>query len=642
MLDKVTIEKELISLIKRKKYSAVFSFLKTLTDNKDISNVIRVLKRYETFIDCRGKQEFNPILIDIEIDNPLLLKYFDEVKIFNALFEEEKKLQNKLSKIPAKLRFAYLFLVSNYNYYRIIDNVKKSGYKSTGETDKFIDLVRYETSYSSTLRSLIYDQEICSNNSFKYNCFLSNLKKKYCKIASDYIDDSTKIYRLHSLFHFWKYGLVEADFENGVFSFKFLKNKEFTWLIKSHGKYSVYENIIELEHALVANAYPLTFTGDRSLKYHEVYSIALLKYGLHQQNENFKIKNIPLKYWIKAYEAVINYSKRLTKFIDILNISLISKFINNLVAVKSRPKWIKLMIRSGVTTEYANDLFNYMIQTNKSDDLYDFPFISIREKYLLCFPLLCNAASGLVIQSRLNQPDIVFSQKGLAFEKYIKDLLIEKGIPVTKLHRKENNTEYECDMAFVLDNVIFLCELKDYGEKQVRLGQHDFYLVDVDQLQRIGTYFENNKDYVIETFLKNGYKVYYKKVIKLLIYNTFLHGSKDVEDVKVLDFETFIAPIRRGDLDKRICDVYSELHDCLIGAYTAQKFLKYINTPFYPCDYDKIWTISNNNFNLGELQIRAEELKANPINIGEIHALISPVAEWGFNIDFSNKRRKDT
>lgn len=640
MLDKNSIEKELIGLIKKKKYSDVFNLLKTLNDNTDISNAIRILKRRETFIDFRGAQEFKAILNEIELYNPLILRYLDEVKIFNSLFEEEKKLQDNLLRIPARFRFAYLFLMSNSNYYKIIDNIKESKTKSYGETDKFIDLVRSETSYSSTLKSLFYDHQICNNNSFKYSCFLSKLKRRYCIIASDYLFDSAKIYRLHSLFHFWKYGLAKVDYENGAICFKFIKGKELTWLLKSHGKYSVYENILELECALIANDYPLTFTDDKSLKYHEVYSIALLKYGLHQQDENFKIKNIPLKYWIKAYEFVINYSKKLSRFINLYYISLASKLLNNCVAVKSRSKWIRLMVQSGVPYEYAPDLFDYMIQTSKSDDLYDFPFISIKEKYLLCFPLLSNAASGLVIQSRFNQPDIAFSQKGTAFEKYIKDLFIEKNIPVVQLHRKDNKLEYECDMAFILEDVLFMCELKDYGEKQLRFGQHDFYLDDVNQLQRIGTYFENHKDYVVETFLKNGYKVNYKKVIKLLIYNTFLHGAINVEDVKVIDFETFIAPIRRGDLDKRLCDIYSYLYDCLTGNYTAKKFLKYINTPFYPCDYDKVWTTSTNNFMLGDIQIRAEELRANPINRDEIHALISPIAELKLKIDLNNKRRK--
>lgn len=311
MSDKNSIEKELIGLIKKKKYSDVFNFLKTLNNNADISNAIRILKRREAFIDFRGTQEFKAILNEIELYNPLILRYFDEVKIFNSLFEEEKKLQDNLLRIPARLRFAYLFLMSNSNYYRIIDDVKESKIKSFSETDKFIDLVRSETSYSSTLKSLFYDQQICNNNSFKYSCFLSKLKRRYCIIASDYLFDSAKIYRLHSLFHFWKYGLVKVDYENSVFCFKFIKGKELTWLLKSHGKFSVYENILELECALIANDYPLTFTDDKSLKYNEVYSIALLKYGLHQQDENFKIKNIPLKYWIKAYEFVINYSKNL-------------------------------------------------------------------------------------------------------------------------------------------------------------------------------------------------------------------------------------------------------------------------------------------------------------------------------------------
>lgn len=640
MLDKIVIEKELVSLIKRKKYNDVFSFLNTLKEDEEISYAIRVLKRREAFIDCHGTQEFKTALNYIKLDSKLLLKYFDEVKILNSLFEEEKKLQDKLSEIPAKLRFAYLFLISNNNYFKITESIKKVGYKITGQTDKYIDLTRAESSYSSTLKSLIYDQAICNNNSFKYDCFLSNLKRKYCKIAFEYLNDSTKIYRLHSLFHSWKYGLVEINIDNGVFNFIFIKSKELTWLMKSQGKFNVYENILEMEHSLIANTYPLTFTEDESLKYPEIYSIGLLKYGLHQQDENFIIKNIPLKYWIKAYEFVVNYSKKLAGLIDIQKISFFSKFINSYIAIKSRSKWIKLMIGSGVPSKYANDLFDYMILTNKSDDIYDFPFISIRDKYLLCFPLMCNAASGLVIQSRLNQSDIAFSQKGLAFEKYIKDLFIEKGIPVVKLHRKENKSEYECDLAFNLDDVLFICELKDYGEKQLRLGQYDFYLGDVKQLQRISAYFENHKDYVIETFLKSGHKVCYKKVIKLLIYNTFFHGIINVEDVKVLDFESFIAPIRRGDLDKRICNIYSNLYDSMTGNYTAKKFLKYINTPFYTCDYDKVWTLSKNDYNLGEVKIKAEELKANPINREEILALIYPLAEWDFGIDFSNKRRK--
>lgn len=633
-------EKKLAKLIKDKKYTEVVSFLESISTECEAICTIQILKTYNAFIDVRGNETYNNFLTTVNVTSPLILNHIEEVRIFNSLFTQEKVLQNKITAIPEKDRFAYLFFALNRNYLGLIKLLHKGGLNSTDDTDKYIDIVRFETAYSSILKSLFYDKSICKENVFIHQPFLSDLDFAYFRVANQYMRDATKISRLHDLYDLWKGGIVCVKKVDQKIVFDYIHNEKYHWLMKSYGKLSVYDSIAENEHALISKNFPRTFTDDTALQFPEVFSLSLLKRSLHQQNEDLQIKEIPIKYWIKAYECLINYSKRFWKVFNESFICWIAQKIKTILMVKSHKSWVKQLTRSGIPVDYADKILGYMIHTNKSDDLFDFPFISIRGKYLLCYSLLSNANGGLVLESRFNQPDISYSERGHAFEEYVMHFFAERNIPATRLHRKENKIEYECDLAFVLDNVLFLCELKDYGDKQIRKGMCDFYVDDVNQLLRIGNYFEDNKDYVIEQFLKKGHKVNYNKTIKILVYNTYLQSINDVNGVRVIDFNTFIAPIRRGNLDLRVCDIYAGPIDCLVGNFTAKKFLKYIKTPFYVCDYDKIWEMKETELSLGDLNIETHELTAKPINREEMLAILSPLFEWGYSVDFQKIKSK--
>ena len=244
----------------------------------------------------------------------------------------------------------------------------------------------------------------------------------------------------------------------------------------------------------------------------------------------------------------------------------------------------------------------------------------------MIIPALLNVAHpGKLLKSRFRQNDFNISQKGKLFEKEIIDMLKQHGIPVVQVHRRYDSKDYECDIVFLLDDTLFLCECKDNGDKYLYDYIANFYENDVDQMERISTFFEAHTDIICEEFKKIGCSnIRFKKVQKFLIYNTVFHSILNVKDINIVDYERFVAVFRRGDLDKRICDLYGGPLDCLFGRITSKKLMRYLKSEISVCNYDKIINLKTVELPFGALTIENQVEQCTNIDREEILAILNP------------------
>ena len=633
-------EKYLTKLINAKDYTSLIEYLNTINDELVIQKIIVILKKKLVFIDKRGIGAFTDHLNLIVSELKSLNNYINEVNIINRIYKEESLLQSRIRSIPRPLRLSYIFNALNQICLLNKKALLHGGIKNFSEVDKFINYDMFCDMYCSSFKSLIYDKEINDGNKFIYDCYIPYYKKKYLDVADQYINDSIITYQWIPVIENWRHGLIKFIDNKAYIKAEYIKNENLTWLNYTAGKIHIYQKIHQCEIALISSHHSNN-KGKFPFNYPTAHSTDVyLQDTYHNFNKDIVIKDIPLNHWIQCYQTLINYSKKISIVAGLINNKLFHYLIYKLTTIKSKKNWIRMFIKAGVPKQDATTIFSYMIFSRKSSDIFDFPFIPIKDKFLLPHMIVESADTGLVLKSRLKQPDIAYSDNGKTFENYTLDILKYRNIPSINLHHKISGKEYECDIAFVLDNVLFLCELKDTGSPQLLDGNYNFYLSDIDQAKRITSHFETNKQYVMESFEKSGYHVNFNKTIKFLIYNTNFHRSLKVDDIHVIDYESFIAPIRRGNLDLRICSIYGGPLDCLTGNISAKKILKHIKSPYFVCDYDKVWKTREREFNIGNIKIKAELVGTNPIKMEELEAIISPEAEMRYNIKFKHRPAK--
>ncbi|MBQ7761635.1 MAG: hypothetical protein IJ400_06230 [Clostridia bacterium] len=610
--------KELKKLLKKKQYENIIKLLLSLNDEDDIDKVICFLKKEETFVDRSGKLKHDETISRVKTDNQKILSYFEELNIINLLFAEERKMQSFIDIIPKKKRLANVLYYNNYNY---IESKRKI--KSNKKLDPEIELDGVAILYNSTIKTLVYDNEIWDDG-FLYKGFCCFYDKKAIKNSVEYTFLSRNTHDWETLFNAWKHGFVTISKENQNVYLKYINSPKLVWFRNSKSKLQIYNNIYEMSIAMFASVYP----NHPSNEFNNVYdniALNMVRSYLHIDDSNTRVNNIPIKYWVIAYRSLIRYSQKVNFINSMYSYNILRFLLSNLFLTKRDNSWKKLFIKSGIPKEYVDEIFDALVFTKKSTDLYDFPFVKVKEKYMIMPALLHFAEAGQVLKSRVRQQDFNISEKGKGFEKEIKEIIKSNNIPTISIHRKESGSDYECDLAFVLDETLFLCECKDNGDKYIFNEISDFYMEDVDQLNRIADYYTDNIGIVKEEFKKAGYKIReFKKVYRILIYNTVFHSCLDEKGVKIVDYEKFIAIFRRGDLDKRICSLYNGPISCLSGKITETKLLKYLNDDFIVCNHDKIVETTHVDMSFGDYCLKAEVEQCNIINNKEIQKIIMP------------------
>ena len=597
--------------------------IQKIINDFNVNEICRLLD--ECFDDCIKDFKLNDFLVDIRgtnkyceklklIENSIktnkAIKYIRDLKIINKIFAECTKLQNQINQVPPNQVLPLMFYYGSKNIDAYMSDTASKVFK-TNNADK---VVSYERSVDMTIKaikSLMYNDKLYDGTKFIHD--FDSLKivfsrGKYQKCIIDYIRNSFLASQWFEKYEFWKKGIYDISVINEDeirlnITDKSLIEKEMNPYIKDRIYQCQYESSVIVEHNL--NNY--SSNSKKDLRVFEFISKKVIHKHFYCNCDNMLIKNVKIKYWIRAYFTLFNISQLdVDKIVPTLSISA---FILDNIRCKTKKKWIKIFIKNGIPLESAAIIFDNLVFNKKSTDLYDYPFIPVHKKYLLSRTISKWIHPAEVLISRFNSQDIDVSIKGKNFEKCLYEFFDYVRIPYVKLHNKVNGVEYECDAVFYLDNTFVFCECKSRTGHKLETSDSKKYIEDASQLNRIAEFYKQNMTLVFEEFSKKGVKIKDKKFYKtqnVVIHSGTVDGVLQIDKVYIMDFNTFLIPFDRGSFfedyinDNKVKKVFE-------GDITIHKLFKFYNYDFCIYDYRKRLVYGDNNIELGEMKISVED-----------------------------------
>ena len=630
--------KELRKLVREERYKELVLYINELNNEEQILQTISVLKKQHAFVDKKGKNSYKKYIRRILTSYKAVQKYVYEVEIANELFVQERKMQNILRKhLRDDERLAAVWKKISESFSKRTESVKDGIHTEKYDIDPIINLHGYIDILNTVFKSMIYDDSIARNDVFKYNIFkffLKDYKLEYCRLYIEYAQ-FTGIWDVK--YREWINGLVSFEKKDDIV-IKYIDKEEISWFRNSRAKIQVYESLKQMQIPLyVKNKHPLA--NKEVVDYY--IAVELIKDNLHIDSIDEEAYGIPVTYWISAYTTLIQYCRRQMKDYQKLEFALEKTWFLKTYFYKTKAFWVNLFMENGIPDLYANKLFDSMIYNSSSVDLYENPFVAVKKAFAIPYFLFENASVGLILNSKFKTNEAKLSDRGKYFEKYIIDIFKSKNIPIIQLHKKIKKQEYECDLAFLLNDVLFLCECKDNGYTALLNGLKHFYKEDVEQTNRICDYFEKDIPFVIDSFKKAGYReINVKNVERILVYNTSFHTPIIYKGVTVVDIERLLAPIRRNYLDIEISKRYGGLSDTFCGDYSSQKLLKYIKSDSVIANYDEITKIENLKIPIGNLVIETDIAVYTALDYDEIGMLVNPAMrmaqEIGIHVSYKD------
>ena len=268
--------------------------------------------------------------------------------------------------------------------------------------------------------------------------------------------------------------------------------------------------------------------------------------------ENFTLLNISIEIWIKAYLCLLFRSIRAIEASQmVVNIS--QDNVETDFGDVDIPVEYMATILDYLTIEYGNHS-----QKEQIDDYREKPLLRYKGCiYLLPYVILASDIINIILQESKKENRGRLDKRGITYENVTRDKWrkVVGCVGHCKGFDKTTNTHNECDMAFVFDDCLFICELKneaqaysyeDWKRFEIRKGEN------VAQLMRITNYFKNNNK--LKRSLNKHNSWIPRKVISLLLYSGSVGKPQNVDNVYVAnEHDVFCffkrTPIRRIEVN---------------------------------------------------------------------------------------------
>lgn len=192
------------------------------------------------------------------------------------------------------------------------------------------------------------------------------------------------------------------------------------------------------------------------------------------------------------------------------------------------------------------------------DDYREKPLLCYKGAYyLLPYVILSSDIINVIISESKEENEKRFDKKGRANEDVVKAKWknVVGRIENYKGFDRATNTHCECDMAFIFDDCLFICELKNEAQvysyedwKRFEIKKDE----NIAQLVRITNYCKNNNKLKRALNKKSSWMP--RKVISLLLYSNSCGKPQKVKDVYVANEQDVFCffnrtPIRRMEIN---------------------------------------------------------------------------------------------
>lgn len=340
-----------------------------------------------------------------------------------------------------------------------------------------------------------------------------------------------------------------------------------------------------------------------------------LDYQCFVKKKSGKKLKINLEHLVNAYveikkmtEKFILFDQKLTNNIDEICLCIDEQVIEN--------NFKKI----GIPDPEIKNLISCLTYENYKD-IYDTPLIRYNNKYLLIPGVVEKIDVCQVVLSCVNE----FNFKGEAFEKSIGSALDDAKIPnILSKTYTVNKEQYQCDVMFVIQDTLYLCECKSWGEPRdiVSYYERNRKCYDaVTQIDRIASEFKNHLDEIGE-LLK--VKTEIKKVEKVIVLSHSIGNSYYINDVLFVDYPNLLDFLKRRRLVVSIDDKINNINakglglEIYDGKITKNRFEKCIKENVFinltlKNTMKKVKSIRVGNINV-EHEIFTEKVSNHPLH----------------------------
>ena len=572
--------------------SKFINYLNDLLKTEGIDSVISAIKStgfsINIFNEKKQKDKFLKIIKsfynELEIEGKFkIIKLLKESAYFNKLFNFQGELRKKYFEENgiSNDRFEVVsYLISLELYLKEIDtdNTKVNNEKFITKENLFDSAIE---STGMILKNFMYTKS-------EFTGSKRNISPKIIEITETHILFSNFWNELNDVLEYWKYSEVEItekddgkiyfnitddtfELNNHISNERFLNLRhgwQFNEITKILSKYN------KLEEEKIEN---LLLNSNKSLD----TLFATLYFGSPLLNE--KIEGLLLTEWIKAYQLLKSESDtflKKQKKIQSLN-------LEKVCLSKTEYEWKKLFMQSGFTKEQSEEIIRFFTFNSKSLDLVDCPFIKVDDKLVVVPTLTKHADTARALASNFLNRDVNLSFKGQGFEDRTKVGLLINGITTGSLYKRTNGTEYECDVAFILEDDLFFIECKAHVQPFTG-RQHANHLYklykETYQINRIADFFETNIQIVKEQLdLNENFSP--KNIYRILLTTSMIGTPMFINGVYIVDESSFTMFIDRNPpsltyVNEGKSKKYSSTRfDIFNGELTSQKLIDFLSAP---------------------------------------------------------------
>lgn len=546
-------------------------------------------------------------------------KYENDIKVFNALFEDyyNKNEFNEVLQVPDEYKFFAFLIVfeiyvralkdlrfnggENKDFYGDVDIQKNINGKATGvdklSANQLTDAIDYTMQQASkVVQAFIFHGYLYDNNKFKY-----------CGVEEeiDWADINKSIQYFHLIdirnvlfdaLEDWKFNNYKVKCNSGKTEIipidikSFLDEKIEIQRFESFRQTNIGCNP-DMDVLIKQDSLTNSLAPDAFLDKCEQVSYNEYSEYFSSNNLNYQVSGIELVKWLRAY-AVVRYYNR--EFLN-KNIFPEDSAPNSWLYIATRDHWIQMFTKHGIDRDSARFIYSKLIFKKSSVDWFDSPFIELGENVITVPSLVSNLQDVIALMSMATKENMNLDFKGYCFEDRILNDLRNNQIPAVSIKRKVDNNEYQCDVAFLLGNDLFLCECKHTTQPATQRKRYDFYNQkipeDVEQTNRICDFYSSNLIHVIDEFNKNqecnlvpDWKP--RRIYRMIIYSCKLARRLEKDKVIITDYTVFTTV-----LYKRLPTIFEKgkpikqfmppkMKGVFQGKLTTNKLLNFLEYPW--------------------------------------------------------------
>jgi hypothetical protein len=301
------------------------------------------------------------------------------------------------------------------------------------------------------------------------------------------------------------------------------------------------------------------------------------------------ILDVPFKEWIRAYSVLKIISNDFIKqrdFSQELKLSTVCLLLNK-QQIESH------FYEFGISIGNMQKIIDRLTYGSKDTDLFDTPIINFKEnEYIIMPSLAINTDIARVLMCNFLKKKSNMDFKGTGFENQVLKELSEKGIKCSGLYAKgklvgdSEERPFQCDVAFILNEDLYLCECKSFSQPTTHRGFYNLIGkkqdTTNDQFKKIADFYKLNID-IVRAKLNLPHSWNPRKIYKFILVSTPLGSREKIGDTFVIDYSAFSTFLQRNK--PSIVDIEGKtryefnFYSILNGDISSEKMLKLFKNP---------------------------------------------------------------